>query len=503
MNKSLWLDFSINKQYPKLKSDLDVDVLVIGGGITGITSALLLIEEGYKVGIIDSNRFFHSTTGYTTAKVTIQHGLVYDKLISKHGLNKAQLYKDSNELAIELIKQHINDYEIDCDYETKPAFVYTQKDMYINNIEKELKAAEKLGIDAFISDDLGLPFAIKTAIGFKNQGQFHVLKYCQRLLEEFEKNDDGYIFENSKVIDIKEDNNFCHTYLENGTKVRSRHVIVASHYPCHNSYNFYFAKLKPSSTYLMSVKNEVKLPDGMYINVEKPTRTMRNQKFNDEDILIVGGENHKTGHFKKDAAYFDIIYQFAQNNFNATERLHEWMTQDFYTFDKLPYIGRINNKYQNVYIATGFKKWGMTQSHVAAMVLRDIIINKKSDYIDLYDPIRLSDKLSYQFYHYNLSSVKTLIADRLKSAPKDLNLEIGQGKIFSHNGKKYGAYKDEDEQIYIVDVTCPHLKCILHFNQEERTYDCPCHGSLFTYKGKYIDGPSIRDLKRINFKEMK
>ncbi len=501
MNKSLWLDIPIKKHYPKVESDLEVDILVIGGGITGITSALLLIEEGYKVGIIESNRFFHSTTGNTTAKVTIQHGLVYDKLISKHGINKAQLYKNSNEKAIELIKSMINEYQIECDYETKPAFVYTQKDMYINNIEKEFRAAEKLGIDAFITDDLGLPFQVKTAIGFKNQGQFHVLKYCQKLLEEFEKNDDSYIFEDTKVIDIKEDNNFCHTHLENGKKVKSRHVIVASHFPCHDLLNFYFAKLKPSSTYLISVKNEIKLPNGLYLNVEKPSRTMRNQKFDGEDILIVGGENHQTGHFKKED-YFEIIYKFAKDNFNATKKMHEWMTQDFYTFDKLPYIGRINNKYQNVYIATGYKKWGMTQSHVAAMVLKDIINNKKNDYIDLYDPIRLSDKLSYQFYHYNLSSAKTLITGRLKSAPKKLNLEIGEGKVFSHNGKKYGAYKDDNEQIYVVDVTCPHLKCILQFNQDERTYDCPCHGSRFTFKGKYIDGPSIKDLKRINFKNI-
>lgn len=503
MHHSLWLDQYKLKSFPTLKTDLETDVLVVGGGITGITTALLLVEEGFKVSIVEKNKLLYGTTGQTTAKVTIQHGLVYQDLIKKLGIVKSQLYADSNRKALELIKYNIKSLDIECDFENVPSYIYTQHEDKIKFMEKEYEAAQRLKIDSFLTDELNLPFDVKGAIGFKNQGHFNVTMYLQNLIETFTQNDDSYIFEHSKVIKVKEDNNMCHTYLDNGVKIKSRHVVIASHYPCNDTYNLYFTKLEPTTSYVIAAKYHVPFDNADYINIDKPVRSIRTQQVNNENLLLIGGENHQTGNSNCKKSHFENLENFGKEFFKIEDPLYRWSTQDFKTFDKLPYIGRINKKSPHIIVATGFKKWGMTTSHVAAMLARDLITNKKTDYEDLYDPRRLSDKLNCQYFKYNFNSAKHFIKDRLKRVPKDFDVEVGMGKIVSYKGKKYGIYKDENEKLYIVDATCPHLKCILSFNNDQKTYDCPCHGSRFTYKGKYLDGPSIKDLKRINFKDIK
>ncbi|QVK17046.1 FAD-dependent oxidoreductase [Mycoplasmatota bacterium] len=503
MHHSLWLDQSKLKRFPTLKNDLETDVLVIGGGITGITTALLLVEEGYNVSVVDKNKLLYGTTGHTTAKVTIQHGLIYHNLIKKLGIDKSQLYVDSNQKALELIKYNIKSLDIFCDFEDVPSYVYTQREDKIKLIEKEFEAVQRLKIDSFITDELTLPFEIKGAIGFKNQGHFNITKYLQDLVEAFTQNDDSYIFEQSKVIKVKEDNNMCHTYLDSGIKIKSRHVVLASHYPCNDTYNLYFTKLEPTTSYVIAAKYHAKFDNADYINIEKPIRSIRTQQVDNDNLILIGGESHQTGNLENKRSHFDNLETFGKEYFNIEEPLYKWSNQDYKTFDNLPYIGRLNKKSPHIIVATGFKKWGMTTSHVAAMLARDLITNKKTDYEDLYDPRRFSDKLNCQYFRYNLKSAKNFIKDRLKKTPKDFNVEVGKGKIVSYKGKKYGVYKNENEELFIVDATCPHLKCILTFNNDQKTYDCPCHGSRFTFKGKYIDGPSIKDLKRINFKDIK
>ncbi len=499
MHHSLWIEeYNING-FPELKTNLETDVVIVGAGITGITTGLLLTEEGFKVAIVEANKVMHGTTGHTTGKVTIQHGLIYHDLARKFGLEKAQLYANSNILAMELIKSNIKEFSIDCDFETLPSYIYTQKDSIATLIEKEYEIAKKLNIDCFLKQNLDLPFETVKAIGFKNQGHFNVTKYLHTLIEQFSRADDSYIFEHSKVTDVIEDNNMCHTYLDNGVNIKSRHVVIASHYPCNNTLNLYFTKLKPSTAYVIAAKYHVPFEKGDYINIEKPVHSLRTQKYLDDDLLLIAGENHQTGCSSRDNHY-EKLALFGKEHFQIEDPLFKWSTQDFKTFDKLPYIGRINHNSPHIIVATGFKKWGMTMSHVAAILARDLITNKKTDYEALYDPRRLSDKLTCKYFDYNLHSVKHWIGDRLKSAPKDFDVQNGEGKIVSYKGKKYGAYKDDEGELFIVDATCPHLKCILSFNHEQKTYDCPCHGSRFTYKGKYIDGPSIKDLKRINFK---
>ncbi|HEY8364286.1 MAG TPA: FAD-dependent oxidoreductase [Haloplasmataceae bacterium] len=503
MTNSLWLDNLPLKSFPTLTKDLETDILVVGGGITGIVSAYLLADEGFKVTLVEANKLLHGTTGYTTGKVTIQQSLVYKNLINKIGFEKTQLYVDSHVQAMELINDNINELQINCDYETVTSYVYTECDKYVNNIEKEFASAQKLGINSFLTDKLNLPFYVRCALGFRNQGHFHVAKYLTPLIEELAKQDDCYIFENSKVVKVYEEDNLCHTILENDVKIKSRYVILASHYPCNDTYNFYFAKLKPSVTYLIAARFQQDFENADYINVEKPIRSIRTHPYENERIILIGGENHQCDHTGSEPIHYLNLEKFGRKYFGISDVLYRFSTQDYYTFDNIPYIGSINRDFPHIIVATGYKKWGMVTSHVAALLSRDIITNKQTPYESLYNPQRWRDKLSCQFFSYNLKSVGRLIGDRFKKMPKDFDVEKGMGKIVSYKGKKYGVYKDENGEVFIVDVVCPHLKCILTFNNEHKTYDCPCHGSRFTYKGKYLDGPSIKDLKRINFKDLK
>lgn len=503
MNKSLWLDFPNIKSFPKLEDDIEVDIAIIGGGITGISCGLSLAEEGFSVAIIERSKIFHSTTGNTTAKITIQHDLLYNNLINKFGLDKALQYADINTKAIKKIQGNIKDYEIECNFEFLPAYIYTKEDKYINKIEQEYEAAKKLNIDAFLVDELNLPFKTKKAIGFKNQAQFHITKYLDKLIENFTHNDDNYIFENTRVTNIKEDNNFCHTFTENGRKIKSRQVLVATHYPIHSKLNFYFTRLKPSTSYLIAVKHQVPLEKGIYKNAEDPVRSLRNQVFNDENLLLISGEKHETGHFDTlGETHYKNLYDFGKKYFKANKLMYKWMTQDFYSLDKVPYIGKINKNAKNVYVATGFNKWGMTSSVVASIILKDLITYGKSDYQELFNPSRGCVLTSGEFIKYNLTSAKRFVLDRLKSAPKISDLKKEEGKIIKIRNKKYGAYKDSNGELFVVNIICPHLGCLLDFNQAEKTYDCPCHGSRFTYKGEYIDGPANVNLKRIDVKNI-
>ncbi|NLG81177.1 MAG: FAD-dependent oxidoreductase [Bacilli bacterium] len=497
MDKSLWLHDYQLKEFPSLLDDLEVDVLVIGGGITGITCAYLLRDEGLRVALIEQKQLMHGTTGFTTGKLTIQHGLIYDELLKKQGIEKTKLYIDSHLDAYQLMKNIIQELSIDCDYEERTSYLYTQSPDELPKLTKEVEAYQKLNIPHIQNPILNLPFTVEGVIGITNQAHFHVVKYLQALVNELEKYGDFYIYENTKVLQVKEEDDVCVTFLENGRKVRSKYVILASHYPVNDTLNSYFMKLKPSMAYVVASFYDKEFTEGDYINSEEPTRSIRTHPYEGKRILIIAGETHQCGHSSNDKKHYQNLTDFGRINFNMESPLFMWSTQDYETFDKIPYIGSVNKSNPKILVTTGFKKWGMLTSTLSAMLCRDIILNKQNNYLDLYSPCRLSDKLTGKFFAYNLSGVARLIGDRFKNYDKSLAIESGKGKIISYRGKKYGIYKDEQGETFIVEAICPHLKCILTFNNEHKTYDCPCHGSRFNYKGEYLDGPAITNLKRI------
>lgn len=490
-----WISSVEKNDYPVLNEDVNVDVAIIGGGIVGITTAFLLKNKGIKVAILEANRIMHGTTGHTTAKITSQHNLIYNNLITKFGEEKARQYAEANEKAIHFIADLVQEKNIDCDFCWRSAYVYTQSDEYVDKIEKEVSAASSLGIKASYLDKIPLPFNIKAAVRFDKQAQFHPLRYLQVLASEIPK-DGSYIFEHTKVVDLEGEK--CTVIASNGKKVKASNIIIASHFPCYDGLGMYFARIYTEKSYVLGVKLKEKLAEGMFITAEDPGRSIRSQKYEDGEIVLVGGEHHKTGNSKNTNIHYENLSNFARKNFNVESIIYRWSTQDCMTVDGVPYVGHLTSKTKNIYVATGFGKWGMTNGTVSAAILTDFITKGDSKWASVYDPSRFDIIASgVKLVKENLDVAEKLIGGKLAPVPKDVEVNNGEATVVSINGERIGAYRDDNGKLYMVDVTCTHLGCELVWNEAEKTWDCPCHGSRFNYDGENIEGPAFNPLKKI------
>jgi glycine/D-amino acid oxidase-like deaminating enzyme/nitrite reductase/ring-hydroxylating ferredoxin subunit len=494
IHEPYWIESANKTEYPTLTEDISVDVAIVGGGIVGITCALLLKNKGLKVAILEANRIAHGTTGHTTAKITSQHGLIYKKIISKFGKEKAGQYAQANESAIHFISNLVKEKKIDCDFCWKPSYVYTQSEDYITKIEREVEAALSLGIKASYQDKLPLPFDIKGAVRFENQAQFHPLKYLNSIAKEI-PGDGSHIFEFTKVVDV-EDGERCSVVTRNGNKVTATKIIIASHFPCYDGLGMYFARMYAEKSYVLGVKIKDKFPEGMFITAEDPGRSLRCQKYEDGEIILVGGEHHKTGSEKQTNIHYENLGKYAKDVFDLQGILYRWSTQDCMTVDGVPYVGYLTSKTTNILVATGFGKWGMTNSTAAANILTDLITKGESPWASVYSPSRFDIIASgAKLVSENLDVARTFLGGKITPAPKDVDIKNGEAKVTNIDGEKVGAYRDEQGELHIVDITCTHLGCELVWNEAEKTWDCPCHGSRFSYDGDNIEGPAFNPLK--------
>lgn len=493
MNPSLWLETIEKQDYETLDHDYTTEVLIVGGGLTGISCAHELAKAGKKVVIVDSNELLHGTTGFTTSKLTVQHGLIYDKLMSKLGIDAAKAYYGSNSKAIAHVKQNCAEYGIDCDMYEAPASIYTNSVRYVRKLEKEYEAAQKIGIESKLTEELPVPYYIKKALTYTNQVEFNVVKYLSALIKEIEKNG-GRIYEHTQVVKVKESSHGCEATLLSGHTIYADDVIIASHYPCHQSLDFYFTKLMPTFSYVMAFKTKDTIPHHMMISAEDPVRSLRKVTYNGEELLLVAGESHDAIKTKNKAQHFDNLHEYTDYYFHIEKEYFRFSTMDFDTVDQLPLIGRVNRKKTHVYLATGYGKWGMTKGVLASLILSDLILKGENEYEELYTPQRFTRMLNGKFISYNLEQPFKFLKSKSLSTEPLSDLPVGEQKMISLKGKKMGAFKDETGKLHLVDVVCPHMKCTLRFNNAEKTYDCMCHGSRFRYDGKYLDGPSKRNL---------
>lgn len=493
MSESYWIASTPQPNHPSLDEDINVDVAIIGGGMVGITSAVLLKKEGLSVAIIEADRILQGTTGHTTAKITSQHDLIYDKLINKMGEEKARQYADANEYAIDFISNIVKEKKIDCDFCLKPAYLYTLSDEYIKKIEDEVKAASYLGIKATFEESIPLPFSIKGAVKFDNQAQFHPRKFLLSLAKEIPGNG-CYIFEKTRVVDIDEGKK-CTIIAKNGKKVIASNIIIASHFPCYDGKGLYFTRMYPERSYVLAIKAKEKFPQGMFINAEEPGRSLRSQIDNNGEIILVGGEHHKTGHGDNTFSHYNNLRNFANEYFTVENILYRWSTQDCMTDDGVPYIGHLTSSTPNIYVATGFAKWGMTNSTVAALILKDLIIKGENPWAPVYNPSRITIKASAEkFVVENADVAKNYISGKLEPLQNNVEFKNDEAKIIDVESHRAGAYMDEKGLLHIIDTTCTHLGCELQWNDAEKTWDCPCHGSRFTYEGEIVEGPALNPL---------
>ena len=430
--KSIWQDTQL-PWFPPLREHIHTDVLVIGGGMAGLLCAHTLQNAGIRCIVAEARDIAGGITKNTTAKITSQHGLVYHKFMTKFGHETAGLYLQANETAISAFRQLCRD--MDCDFREQDSYVYSTTSR--QKLEDELSALQTLGYPAELTEDLPLPFPTLGAVKFSHQAQFHPLKFLAAIASQLT------IFENTPVRELVKN-----TAITDHGSITAENIIVATHFPFLNKHGSYFLKLYQQRSYAISLENAPPL-SGMYRDEAENGLSFRSHK----GSLILGGGSHRTG---KESPGWRELEQAAQVYYPAAAITHRWATQDCMTLDSIPYIGRYSARTHNLYVATGFNKWGMTSSMVSAQLLTDLILGKDNSYAAVFSPFR--SILHPQLGINALESTKNLLTP---TAPR-----------------------------------CPHLGCALKWNPQEHSWDCPCHGSRFTSDGKLIDNPSTGNLKK-------
>lgn len=489
---SYWLDSAKPADYPSLTEDIKVDAAIVGGGMVGITTAYLLKKQGLKVAVIEADHILHGTTGHTSAKITSQHGLIYARVKKEMGSELARQYADANESAIYMIDSLIREHGIDCDFSWRPAYVYTNDHKYLQDIEDEAQAAVGFGIKASVEDKLPLPFPIKRALKFDQQAQFHPIKYLQVLAEKI-PGDGSAIFEQTTAVNIDKEANQVVT--RKGHTITADRIIIASHYPFFDGGGLYFTRIYTDRSYMIGLRAEEKFPEGMFINAEEPARSLRSQPYQGGELILIGGEHHKTGDGSSLNQHYQNLTDFAQQNYTVQEILYRWSTQDCMTADGIPYVGNLTGKYPRLYVATGFCKWGMTNSMAAAMILNDLITKGDSPWAPVYNPSRFNLASVKSMAYENLDVAKEYFTGKLSGLPQDIEMSKGEAQEVAIDGQRIGAYLDDQGQMHMVNITCTHLGCELKWNDAETTWDCPCHGSRFSPDGDIVEGPAFNHLQ--------
>ncbi len=466
---------------PPLTEDINVEVAVIGAGLAGVLTAYLLQKQGIQTVVLECKEAGSGMTRNTTAKITSQHGLIYRKLLTYKGEQRAWEYAMANQQAIEKYEEIINELQIDCDYEILPNYVYTLDDEY--KIKQEVEAAQRLGLPASFTKETTLPFRVKAAIRFDHQAQFHPLKFLDAVTDKLN------LYENTRVTEIHKDG----LIKTDQGSVKAKKVIIATHYPFINVPGYYFFRMHQERFYLSALEagetaSKTRL-DGMYLDADPDGFSLRNYK----DLLIFGGVTHRTGEYQPKDAY-GIIEKHVKEYYPGARLLYTWSNQDCMTPDSIPYIGTYSLQTPNIYVATGFNKWGMTGSMVSAMIISEMIAGRNHDYQKVYNPRRLMLSGSRAFLKDAAIITISLLSEYLK-IPHDRLKDIEKGKagVVRYDGQRVGVYRDQEDKYYFVSTKCPHLGCKLEWNQNEMTWDCPCHGSRFDYRGNLINNPAMRD----------
>ncbi|MCI9157010.1 MAG: FAD-dependent oxidoreductase [Lawsonibacter sp.] len=427
---SIWTKTARLPQFEPLRSDLNTDVLIIGGGLAGVLCAYKLSQAGVDCALVEADRVCGGITKNTTAKITSQHGLIYDKLIREFGTERARLYLEANQGALEEYRALCRD--IDCDFEEKDAFVYSLDDR--KKIDRELKALDRLGFQAEFAADIPLPFPTAGAVKFPRQAQFHPLKFVAAIAKNLR------IFERTKVLELGPGK-----AVTDGGTVSAEKIIVATHFPLLNKHGGYFLKLYQHRSYVLALENA---PDvrGMYVDENQRGLSFRNCG----GLLFLGGGSHRTG---KEGGGWQELERFVCRDYPDARIIARWATQDCMTLDGVPCIGPYSKGTSGLYVATGFNKWGMTSSMAAASVLTDLVLDRKNPYTELFSPSR------------------TVLRPQLAANVLESALGI----------------------LTPTTPRCPHMGCALKYNAAEHSWDCPCHGSRFREDGALIDNPATDD----------
>jgi glycine/D-amino acid oxidase-like deaminating enzyme/nitrite reductase/ring-hydroxylating ferredoxin subunit len=496
VNVSYWVDSTAAAERPPLQGDFEADVAIVGAGIVGLTAARILKRAGKTVAVVEMDRMVRGVTGYTTAKVTSGHSLIYQQLEGKHGSDVARAYAAANQSGLEQIARWVDEEDIGCDFERRPNYVYSESSKEVSAVEKEVDAARRAGLDVELVNDTDLPYKVAAAARLEHQAQFHPRKYLLHSAARIE-GEGSVIFENSRVTHVSEGVD-CEVKTAGGT-VHASQIILATHYPFWNR-GLFFPRVHPKRSYAIAGPlGGVSAPHGMYISVDQPTRTIRTIRDGDRLLLMVGGNGHATGQkYDTDNEYRDLE-QWMANRFGVAEVTHRWSTHDGVTVDLLPYAGTARRGTRRIFTATGFGKWGITNGTVAAMVIADAILERPNQFASLFDPHRLSLTASApRLVTENAKVAWHWLGDRVRHPQAGAfdDLSPGEAAVRRIGLGHVGGYRDDAGVLHAVSATCTHLGCIVTWNAAEKSWDCPCHGSRFDHEGRVLHGPAVKDLER-------
>ena len=474
---SIWQTESAGIPENRKEFEHRADVIVIGAGLAGVLTGWFLKQKGLRPLLIEAGEPGCGQTGNTTAKVTCQHGAGLDHLIRTVGLSRAGQYVQANAWAVREYENLIREKRILCDWKQAASCLYTTVDSL--RLEREQKAANRLGLSVYLSDRTELPFPVTGALYLKKQGMFSPLKFLDALARELD------IMCHTAVLGVEENT----VFTERG-EFFAEHIVMADHFPFRIRPGYYFMRLYQQRSYVLALR-KVQEMEAMYLEAEPNGLSFRAFPGG----ILFGGCGHRAGKIPEENPY--TVLRRKANWFWGTcrEEAH-WSAQDCMTMDGLPYIGRFSSRYANQYVATGFGKWGMTNSMVAARLISDAVTGEENPWKEAFSPQRFTPRASLPGLIRQTAVSAKNIALRLFEMPQETadTIPKGKGGIIVYRGQKAGAYKDEQGNLYTVSVRCPHLGCELQWNPADRTWDCPCHGSRFDFQGNRIENPAQTDI---------
>ncbi len=493
---SLWIDTTPRTNHPALREDMDADVAIVGGGITGITAAYLLSKAGQSVVLVDKGRIVMSETGHTTAHIIDATDADYRDLIQVHGEEGARANTEAIRSSIDLIRSIVDELAIDCGFKPVDGYLYTEEEEHIEYLQRQQEFLRQTGIETEWVDEVPLPFSTFGGLRYRNQYVFHVRQYLLAVAGAATKSG-ARIFENSLVNDVQnsEKDGRCLVKSENAS-IRASHVLLATHVPI-NDRGTLWAKMHVTRTYVVAAPIEPgQVTDALFWDTEFPYHYTRLLDTDKGLFLIVGGEDRDVGKEGNDEERYQALEEYCRSRFGVTTFSHRWSGQINEPADMLPFIGESSHG-KNVWMSTGYSGTGMTYGTLSAMLLSDFALGRENRYAALYAPTRtkigsILENVATKAIEFPKRMIEKITHRDVEATSVD-DVEEGQGKIVSADGTKYAAARIDGE-LHLLDPSCTHMGCTVAWNAAEKSWDCPCHGSRFDTRGEVLNGPATTAL---------
>ncbi len=495
-SESIWTHKAKETTFPQLKENITVDVAIVGAGITGLSTASYLMNRGLKVAIVEANHVGYGVSGFNSGHLTsMLLDMKYSSIHHDFGTEKTQLVGQCQVDAINMIEANIRQYGMDCEFKRIPGFLYAEQPDQVKALEKEFNATQQANVPCELIDHAPLPFNTHKAILLPEQARFHPLKYVQGLAQAVAAQDE-LLFENTHVVGIDQGEQ-CVVKTRSGT-ITANKVVLGTHTPI-GLWPSIQTRLEPIRSYIIGVRVNDIIADGLYWDMDEPYHYMRLTEDENGPLLIIGGEDHKTGEKEDTATCFKGLEEYAHRHYDVRSIDYHWSAQLYDPVDGLPYIGPTQAA-PNVYIATGFTGEGLTGGTYAGKIIADAILGVDNAWAAVYRPDRVKPLASAAgFISENVGTVAHFVGDRLKPSEAQTEAEIpaGKGCILMKEGKKVAAYKDESGKVHLMSPVCTHMGCHVNWNNAEKSWDCPCHGGRYDATGHVIDGPPVKNLDKI------